>query len=163
MSEGGKEYVILDGYRVVREHEHKDGPDRGKTSALTVQGPRPQAIIPFSLIGPDTEIWHQGDRGKLQVERWKAEELGLVHARAPGRRPLPRKGEREAVIVGAILTIIRDQAKILRAAGAPGAEAMCDCGEESPEHAADPIGWHQTEFAAQELERLARRIEESCG
>lgn len=158
------EYVILDGFRVVREHEFDEGQRRGEISALTVHGPRPQAIIPFSLIGPDSEIWQQGDRGKLQIERWKAEELGLVHARVPGRRPLPQKGEREAALLGAVLAIIRGQAKILRDACAPSnAPAVCECDEASPGHDDDPIGWHQAEAAAVELERIAQSIESAIG
>jgi len=129
--------------------------DRSVLKRLSRSGRHPR------MPGP---VLINAGRGKLQVERWKAEELGLVHARVPGKRPLPRKGEREAAIVGAVLTIIRDQARILRAAGTPGkGDSDCDCGEESPEHAADPVGWHQTEFAAQELECLAKRIEDACG
>lgn len=159
MNDHDKEYVKIVDCSVLTEYKFKDGPRQGEISALCI-GSKSTFTVPYSLIGDDSEVFGLGDRGSLVLERWKAEELGLVPSRKPGRRPLPKKGEREAAIILNVLDIIRDQAKHLRLAGAPAsADAVCECGKCD---ASDPVGWHRVDFAAEELEMLANRIAKAC-
>lgn len=107
--------------------------------------------IPYSLIGRDSEVFRKGDKGSLVLETWKAIDLGLIEEEP--KRPLPRKGEREARTVKAILSILRERARILRKLGSVK-EAICLCGECGE----DPIAWH----VAHELERVAKLVEDAC-
>ena len=48
-----------------------------------------QITVPVYLVKPGTDVWADGDRGKLVVPLWFAAECGLVPKRVAGQAAAP--------------------------------------------------------------------------